>query len=157
MPNKEQHDRAYWKERRGRRNSPLHNRRPECLPCEDADAYDALEARFYADLKPAFPEERCYVNEIVFLVWSLQRLDRTEVELYTYFHRYTDYTHAEFPLGQPLAENPKAFNALTWRCISVRKALKEAFAAFHDLRNNPIVRPRSGQPGDPPLDAGVST
>jgi hypothetical protein len=41
---------------------PLHNRRPEC--------------RFYAELKPAFPEERRYVDDIVFLV-------RTEVELYT--------------------------------------------------------------------------
>jgi hypothetical protein len=141
MPNKEQDDRAYWKDRCDGRRVRLNSRRPECLPSEDVAAYDALEAEFYADLKPAFPEERSYVDEIVFLVWSLRRLDRTEVELFTYLHQNAYHTHADFPLGQPLVENPKAFNALTWRAISVRKALKEAFAAFYDLRDNPLPPP----------------
>jgi hypothetical protein len=144
MPNKEQCDRAYWDERRGSRTAPLHNRRPECLPCEDAAAYDALQAQWYADLKPAFPEECSYVDDIVFLVWSLSRLDRTEVELYTYIHQDCYDTHPDFPLGQPLAEKPKAFNALMWRFISVRKALDEALAAWDDLRANPL--PHAPQP-----------
>ena len=96
---------------------------------------------------PPSPRKRSYLDEIVFLVWSLRRLDRTEVELFTYLHQNAYHTHADFPLGQPLVENPKAFNALTWRAISVRKALKEAFAAFYDLRDNPIPR---AAPAPPP-------
>jgi hypothetical protein len=153
MPTKDQDDRAYWKDRCDGRRVRLNNRRPECLPSEDIAAYDALEAEFYADLKPAFPEERSYVDEIVFLVWSLRRLDRTEVELFTYLHQNATHTHADFPLGQPLVENPKAFNALMWRCISVRKALKEAFAAFYDLRANPLPPP---PPPTPPKQNDLS-
>ncbi|MCU1238649.1 MAG: hypothetical protein JWP63_6616 [Candidatus Solibacter sp.] len=144
MPNKAQSDAEGWKEKRSRRpDSPKsrHGRRPECLPTEDAKRYDAVEAEFYESLKPAFPEERCYVDDIVYCIWMLRRLDRTQVELYTYVHEHAGTIHPDFPLSQPLAENPRAFNALMWRYISLRKALKEAFAGFHDLRDNPFPLP----------------
>jgi acylphosphatase len=152
MPNKKQDDNDYWKEKRADRpNAPKrrHGRRPECLPTEDADEYTAIETEFYASLNPVFPEERSFVDDIVYNIWMLRRLDRTEVELFTYVHENAGRTHPDFPLGQPLAEKPKAFNALMWRYISIRKALKEAFAGFRDLRENPFPLP----PPPPPPPA----
>ena len=68
----------------------------------------------------------------------LRRLARTESELNTYVHNNCHHTHPDFALGQPAAEKPKAFNALQWRFVSTRKALREAFAALRDLRAHPV-------------------
>jgi len=149
MPTKEQCDAEWWVEKRERRpNAPkrLHGRRPECLPDEDAAIYSAIEAEFYASLKPSVPEERSYVDDIIYCSWMLRRLDRTQVELYTFVHEHALHTHPDFPLGQPIAENPQSFNAIMWRYISLRKALKEAFAGFRELRENPLPFPPAPEP-----------
>jgi hypothetical protein len=44
-----------------------------------------------------------------------------------------------------------------WRCISVRRALKEAFAAFYDLRANPIPQAPQALPPAGPAPASEST
>jgi hypothetical protein len=146
MPTKKVDDANYWKARRGRFQVPElpPSANPAVLPSEDPAEYDALAADYYARFQPAYPEERCYVDDIIYCEWMLRRLRRTEIELNTYVHEHSSHTHPDYPMGQPAAEQPRVFAALTWRMISTRKALLEAFAALRELRANPIP--------DPPTD-----
>ncbi len=140
MPNKKELDAEYWKSRRERLRTPVlvPHTEPAVLPSEDAAAYAALAAAYYERFQPARPEERGYLDDIIYCEWILRRLTRTESELHTYVHNNCSHTHPDFPLGQPAAVQPKAFNALQWRFVSTRKALREAFAALRELRAHPI-------------------
>jgi hypothetical protein len=140
MPNKKELDADYWKSRRARLRTPAlaPHSEPAVLPSEDAAEHAALTAAYYSRFNPTRPEERGYVDDIIYCEWILRRLTRTESELNTYVHNNCAHTHPDFPLGQPAAVKPKVFNALQWRFVSTRKALKEAFAALRDLRAQPI-------------------
>uniref|UniRef100_Q01TB0 Uncharacterized protein n=1 Tax=Solibacter usitatus (strain Ellin6076) TaxID=234267 RepID=Q01TB0_SOLUE len=144
--NKDDHDASYLKERRARYGIPdpeplLH---PSVLPTENLADYELLVAEYYASLNPTRPEERSFVDDIIYCEWILRRLARTETELITHVHAGAGTTHADYPLGQPAAQNAKLFTALQWRAISTRKALKEAIDGLRDLRLHPIPDP------DPP-------
>ena len=148
MPNKKEYDKEYWKSRRARLRTPAHSRpaEPAVLPSEDPVEYAALAADYYARFNPTRPEERGYIDDIIYCEWMLRRLTRTESELNTFVHESCFHTHPDFPLGQPAEQRPKAFNALQWRFVSTRKALKDAFAALRELRTHPIpdsVLPRA--------------
>jgi len=140
MPTKKVDDANYWKARRGRFEipelPPSANR--AVLPSEDPAEYDALAAEYYARFASDRPEERGYIDDIIYCEWILRRLRRTEIELNTYVYEHASHTHPDYPMGQPAAERPKLFTALTWRMISTRKALRDAFAALRELRANPI-------------------
>jgi hypothetical protein len=141
--NKADHDANYWKERRAHYGTPdpeplLH---PSVLPSENLAEHQLLVAEYYASLNPTRPEECSFVDDIIYCEWILRRLARTETELLGYVHQHTGTTHADFPLGQPAAENAKLFTALQWRGISTRKALKEAIDGLRDLRLHPIPDP----------------
>ena len=140
MPNKKETDAEYWKSRRARLRTPAlpPHTDPAVLPSEDPAEYNGLAAAYYNRFKPTRPEERAYVDDIIYCEWMLRRLARTESELNTYIHNNCFHTHPDFALGQPAAEKPKAFNALQWRFVSTRKALREAFAALRDLRAHPV-------------------
>jgi hypothetical protein len=148
MPNKKELDAEYWKSRRERVRTPAlaPHTEPAVLPSEDPAEYAALAAAYYARFNPTRPEERAYVDDIVYCEWILRRLSRTESELNTFVHNNCHHTHPDFVLGQSAAEKPRVFNALQWRFVSTRKALREAFAALRELRANPIrdgVLPRA--------------
>uniref|UniRef100_Q01Y12 Uncharacterized protein n=1 Tax=Solibacter usitatus (strain Ellin6076) TaxID=234267 RepID=Q01Y12_SOLUE len=140
MPTKKVDDADYWKARRGRFEIPElpPSANPAVLPSEDPAAFDALTAEYYARFQPARPEERCYVDDIIYCEWMLRRLRRTEIELNTFVYEHASHTHPDYPMGQPAAERPRVFTALGWRMISTRKALREAFASLRELRANPI-------------------
>ena len=140
MPTKKEDDANYWNGRRARLLTPSPDPQPNpaLLPSEDAAAYAELVDAYYRRFRPARPEERGYVDDIVHCEWTLRRLQRTATELNNYVHENCGHTHADYPLGQPTAEKPKVFNALEWRAVSTRKALKQAFAALRELREQPI-------------------
>ena len=68
MPTKKVDDANYWKARRGRFQVPElpPSANPAVLPSEDPAEYDALAADYYARFQPAYPEERCYVDDIIY-------------------------------------------------------------------------------------------
>uniref|UniRef100_Q01UK4 Uncharacterized protein n=1 Tax=Solibacter usitatus (strain Ellin6076) TaxID=234267 RepID=Q01UK4_SOLUE len=143
MPNKADHDASEWKRRRARYGIPdpeplLH---PSVLPQENLADYELLVAEYYASLNPTCPEERSFVDDIIYCEWILRRLARTETELISHVHAGAGTTHADYPLGQPAAANPRLFTALQWRAISTRKALKESIDGLRDLRLHPIPDP----------------
>ncbi len=143
------------------------------LPCEDRAAHDALVAAYYQRFRPALPEERLYVDEIIRCEWTLLRLRRTESELTSYVHENSSNPDPDCPLGQAAAVDSKVFSSLQWRINSVRKARKEALASLRDLRENPIAPPppaseaaqpvlkppadNSGRPQNQPLAAQLAS
>ena len=149
MPTKKEDDANYWKGRRARFLMPPPDPQddPAVLPSEDAAEHAGLAAAYYRRFNPTRPEECDCIDEIIYCEWILRRLDRTETELNTFVHENSAHTHADYPLGQPAAERPKILNALQWRAISTRKALKDAFATLRSLRAHPIPdAPVKGSP-----------
>src|SRR5579871_337848 len=141
--NKADHDASELKKRRARYNIPdpeplLH---PSVLPTENLADYELLVAEYYASLNPTRPEECSFVDDIIYCEWILRRLARTETQLLCHVHASAGTTHADYPLGQPAAQNAKLFTSLQWRAISTRKALKEAIDGLRDLRLHPIPDP----------------
>ncbi|HEY1496302.1 MAG TPA: hypothetical protein VGF49_17240, partial [Candidatus Solibacter sp.] len=117
---------------------PLH---PSVLPSEDFAAHQLLVSEYYARFNPSRPEERSFVDDIIYCEWTLRRLVRAETELFLYLHENACTIHPDYPLGQVAAEHAKLLNALQWRGISTRKALKEAIDGLRDLRLHPIPDP----------------
>ena len=145
--NKFEYDAIWWKEHRACFHipdpvPPLH---PSVLPSEDFAAHQLLVSAYYGSLKPTSPEERSFVDDIIYCEWILRRLVRVETELFLYLHERASTIHPDYPLGQVAAGNAKLLNALHWRAISTRKALKEAIDGLRDLRLHPIPEP------EPPL------
>jgi hypothetical protein len=140
MPTKLQDDTSYWRARQARLKNPAPkpSEYPAVLPSEDPADYALLVAEYYARFNPTLPEERGYVDDIIYCEWILRRLVRTETELTTFVYLDCTHSHPDFPLGQPAAERAKLFTAVQWRAISTRKALKEALAGLRDLRLHPI-------------------
>ncbi len=141
--NKFQYDANQWKEKRARYHlpdpvPPVHH---SVLPSEDLAAYQLLVAEYHASFNPATPEERSFVDDIIYCEWTLRRLVRAETELFLYLHENAGTIHPDCPLGQPAAEHARLFNSLQWRGISTRKALKEAIDGLRDLRLHPIPDP----------------
>jgi len=143
MPNKREDDANYWRRRQERDKLPSHKQleNPCVLPCEDLAAWQLLVSEYYNHFQPTRPEERAVIDDIIYCEWILRRIYRTEVELNQYIYEYKVRTHPDFPLGQPAAEAYKLFNALEWRAISTRKALREALDELRDLRLHPIPGP----------------
>jgi len=143
MPNKREDDANYWRRRQERDKLPSHKQleNPCVLPCEDLAAWQLLVSEYYNHFQPTRPEERAVIDDIIYCEWILRRIYRTEVELNQYIYEYKVRTHPDFPLGQPAAEAYKLFNALEWRAISTRKALREALDELRDLRLHPIPDP----------------
>ena len=141
--NKADHDAQCWKERRARYGiaDPEPLLHPSVLPSEDLADYELLVAEYYSSLNPTRPEECSFVDDIIYCEWILRRLARTETELLGFVHRHASTTHADFPLGQPAAQDAKLFTSLQWRAISTRKALKEAIEGLRDLRLHPNPDP----------------
>jgi hypothetical protein len=140
MPTKLQDDTSYWRARQARlkTRAPKPSQYPAVLPSENPADYALLVAEYYARFNPTLPEERGYVDDIIYCEWILRRLVRTETELTTFVYLDCTHSHPDFPLGQPAAERAKLFTALQWRGISTRKALREAIAGLRDLRLHPI-------------------
>lgn len=138
--NKKEHDANWWKERRARLQlpepQPLLD--PCVLPSENLADYERLVAEYYARFAPTRPEERGFIDDIVYCEWILRRLARTESELIRYAHNEASTPHPDYPLGQPAAQKPKLFTALEWRAISTRKALQDALEGLRDLRRHPV-------------------
>jgi hypothetical protein len=140
MPTKLQDDTSYWRARQARLKTPAPkpSEYPAVLPSEDPADYALLVAQYYSRFNPTVPEERGYVDDIIYCEWILRRLVRTETELTTFVYLDCTHSHPDFPLGQPAAERAKLFTALQWRGISTRKALREALAGLRDIRLHPI-------------------
>ena len=115
----------------------------EVLPFEDAEQYQALIARFYADHNPATALECEFLDEIIYCTWILRRLRRTEAQIWEYVHRDALHPDDEFPLAQVAIRSPKTFGQLQWRMDNTRRALDRAVKALRECRTVfPAVPPQ---------------
>jgi hypothetical protein len=108
------------------------------LSPEERASLKALIANYYARFRPTRPEERVYIDDVIHCEWIVLGLRRAEAELNSFLHESCLEPDADFPLGQPAAEDHRAFSSLQWRINAARKARSEALAALRDFRERPI-------------------
>jgi hypothetical protein len=56
----------------------------EILPWEDAQSLDRLEAQYYGHHRPASPEARLLLDDLILCEWTLRRLHRADSNLWAY-------------------------------------------------------------------------
>ena len=59
----------------------------EILPWEDAESLDRLEAEYYDYHRPASPEARLLLDDLILCEWTLRRLHRADSNLWEFSAR----------------------------------------------------------------------
>lgn len=67
------------------------------LPGEDAEAFEDLRNRVWADLAPAGPLEELLTDRVVNAMWRLRRLERAECALFHRNHSGSPIDFGELP------------------------------------------------------------
>jgi hypothetical protein len=116
------------------------------LPSENLADLEQLIDEYYQRHRPASPEARLFVDELIHCEWTLRRLRNAETQLWQYEQELYCRPEEHSPLGQACDRNPRAFSQLQWRIDSTRRACYRALRALQQLEAAPapVVDP------DPP-------
>src|ERR1035438_10226172 len=114
------------------------------LPTEKLADLQQLIDEFYQSHRPASPEGRLLLDDLIRCEWTLRRLGVAETQLFEYAHQEAFREEDDFPLGQSCMDKHKAFGQLQWRIDSTRRALYRALHALQQLEAAPA------QPPSPP-------
>ena len=121
------------------------------LPTENLADLQQLIDEYYQSHRPASPEARLLLDDIIRCEWTLRRLGVAETQLFEYAHQEAYTVEDDFPLGQSCMDNHKAFGQLQWRIDSTRRALYRALQTLQQLEAAPAPAPPV-QPDPPALD-----
>ncbi len=97
----------------------------QCVPGETPEQFAQLRDEYFARFRPATPEQRFQVDNLIRNEWQLRRLFRVEAELWAYQTAQADPA-AGVQLGEAFAKASTIFQRLQRRIASVEKAYKEA-------------------------------
>ena len=121
------------------------------LPTENLADLQLLIDEYYQSHRPASPEARLLLDDVIRCEWTLRRLGVAETQLFEYAHQEAYTREDDFPLGQSCMDNHKAFGQLQWRIDSTRRALYRALQTLQQLEAVPAPAPPV-QPDPPALD-----
>jgi hypothetical protein len=123
------------------------------LPYENLDDLQQLIEDYYQQHRPASPDSRSFVDDLIRCEWTLRRLDKAETQMWRYQNddKYRD--PEKFPLGKSLSCNPNSFSRLQYRVDATRRARMRALQALKQLQaeSTPVLPVEPDPPAlDPP-------
>ena len=121
------------------------------LPTENLADLQQLIDEYYQSHRPASPEARLLLDDIIRCEWTLRRLSAAETQLFEYAHQEAYTVEDDFPLGQSCMDNHKAFGQLQWRIDSTRRALYRALHTLQQVEAAPSPAPPVPDPPSLPL------
>ena len=111
------------------------------LPTEKLADLQQLIDEFYQSHRPASPEGRLLLDDLIRCEWTLRRLGVAETQLFEYAHQEAFREEDDFPLGQSCMDKHKAFGQLQWRIDSTRRALYRALHTLQQVEAAPAPAP----------------
>jgi hypothetical protein len=121
------------------------------LPSENLAALEQLIDEYFQRHRPASPEARLYVDDLIYCEWTLRRLRAAETQLYQYQDNDIYRDKEKYPLGKSGTCNPRSFTQLQWRVDSTRRAIHRALQALEELKAAPDPAPPV-EPAPPALE-----
>ena len=92
------------------------------LPYENLADLQQLIEDYYQQHRPASPDARGFVDDLIRCEWTLRRLDRAETQMWRYQNEDEYRDPEKFPLGKSLSLNPNSFSRLQYRVDATRRA-----------------------------------
>jgi hypothetical protein len=121
------------------------------LPSEKVADLDQLIDEYFQRHRPASPEARLFVDELIHGEWMLRRLRDAETQMWQYQNQNCFRDEEKYPLGMSATNNPNCFSKLQWRLDSTRRAIHRALQALEKLKAEPAPAPPL-EPDPPALD-----
>ena len=118
------------------------------LPCEKLADLQQLIEDYYQQHRPASPDARGFVDDLIRCEWTLRRLDNAETQMWRYQSEDEYRDPEKFPLGKSLTCNPNSFSRLQYRLDATRRARTRALLALKQLP--PESTPAPPAEPDPP-------
>jgi hypothetical protein len=107
------------------------------LPSEKlADLEELIEA-YYAHHRPASPDARALVDDLIRCEWTLRRLDLAETQMWRFQGEDKFRDPEKFPLGKAATYNASSFSKLQYRVDAARRARTRALQSLEKLRQEP--------------------
>jgi hypothetical protein len=121
------------------------------LPSEKVADLEQLIDEYYQHHRPASPEARAFLDDLIRCEWTLRRLDTAESQMWQYQGEGRFHDPREYPLGYAASCNPGTFTKLQYRVDTTRRARDRALLALEKLKGasapapSPVVEAK-----DPP-------
>ena len=104
------------------------------LPYENLADLELLIDEYYRHHRPATPEARALVDDLIHCEWSLRRLHNAETQMFQYQNDSPYRAKEKYHLGYAASHGSRSFSALQYRLDSTRRATLRALAALKQLR-----------------------
>jgi hypothetical protein len=100
---------------------------------EEREDFYLLQQQYFERFRPASPEERFQVDNVIRNEWMLRRLFRAEAQLWEYFTIRAGRSEG-VPLGEALAKGTDVFTRLQRRITAAERSYKESMAELKRLQ-----------------------
>jgi hypothetical protein len=117
------------------------------LPSEKVAELEQLIDEYYQRHRPASPEARAFLDDLIRCEWTLRRLDTAESQMWQYQSDDRFRDPQKYPLGYAASCNPGTFTKLQYRVDTTRRARDRALLALEKLKAEaapapgPVVEP----------------
>ncbi len=123
------------------------------LPYENLADLELLIDEYFRYHRPATPEARALVDDLIHCEWSLRRLHHAETQMFQYQNDSPYRAKEKYHLGYSASHNSRSFSALQYRLDSTRRATLRALAALKQLRAGTETPP---PPPDPAAECAAT-
>ena len=121
------------------------------LSYENLADLELLIDEYYRHHRPATPEARALVDDLIHCEWSMRRLHNAETQMFQYQNDSPYRAKEKYHLGYAASHGSRSFSALQYRLDSTRRATLRALAALKQLRaETPVEPPPPNRPPNPP-------
>src|ERR1035437_8831471 len=104
------------------------------LPSEKLADLEQLIDEYYQHHRPASPEARAFLDDLIRCEWTLRRLDAAESQMWQYQGEGRFHDPREYPLGYAASCNPGTFTKLQYRVDTTRRARDRALPSLEKLK-----------------------
>ena len=119
------------------------------LPSEKLADVEQLIDEYYQRHRPASPEARAFVDDLIRCEWTLRRLDTAETQMWLYQNDDKFRTPQKYPLGYSASCNSTPFSKLQYRLDATRRARVRALQALEKLKAEAEAAPAPAPPVEP--------
>jgi hypothetical protein len=121
------------------------------LPSEKVADLEQLIDEYYQHHRPASPEARAFLDDLIRCEWTLRRLDAAESQMWQYQGEGRFHDPREYPLGYAASCNPGTFTKLQYRVDTTRRARDRALLALEKLKAEAQAAPAPEPAVEPAL------
>jgi hypothetical protein len=111
------------------------------LPSEKLADLEELIEDYYQHHRPASPDARGLVDDLIRCEWTLRRLDIAETQAWQYQAENTYDEPEKFPLGKSITSYSNTFSKFQYRLDATRRARLRALQALERLKSEPAPAP----------------